>query len=190
MSGLSALPGDGSQVGTVIGPSYLQSFLHFCPCSSFRQENFWVRNFDYGLVNPVPLLEALSIYWRWSLRIPSPQCWAFWLRLPPPPRVLRVSHSLGLWSFLEGSPTSHPLRLLISTHSLGPLGFSSPTPPHTWFCSPFPLPSPTQSLPSSASHDYFIPPSMWDWSSLTWAFLHVTLLTVRGLYTRFSVHFG
>ena len=106
MSGLSALPGDGSQVGTVIGPSYLQSFLHFCPCSSFRQENFWVRNFDYGLVNPVPLLEALSIYWRWSLRIPSPQCWAFWLRLPPPPRVLRVSHSLGLWSFLEGSPTS------------------------------------------------------------------------------------
>ena len=36
---------------------------HFCPCSSFRQEQFWVRNFGYGLVNSVPPLETLSIYW-------------------------------------------------------------------------------------------------------------------------------
>ena len=127
MSGLSALPGDGSQVGTVIGPSYLQSFLHFCPCSSFRQENFWVRNFDYGLVNPVPLLEALSIYWRQTLLVLSPHCWAFWLRSASlSPESLSPSRY-----FLEGLLISHLLRLHISIPSAGPLGFSSVCLPHT-----------------------------------------------------------
>jgi hypothetical protein len=30
-------PWNGSQVGAAIGPPFLQSLLHFCPCSSLRQ---------------------------------------------------------------------------------------------------------------------------------------------------------
>jgi hypothetical protein len=56
-------------------PSF-QTLLHFGLCSSFRQEQFWV-------CNPIPPLEALFIYWRWTLRVPSPRCWAFWLRSSP-----------------------------------------------------------------------------------------------------------
>jgi hypothetical protein len=29
--------------------------------------------------SPIPQLEAMSIYWRWSLQVLSPHCWAFWL---------------------------------------------------------------------------------------------------------------
>jgi len=43
----------------------------FYPCSSFRQEQFWVRAFDGNLIPP---LDVLFFYWRWTLQVPSPLC--------------------------------------------------------------------------------------------------------------------
>ena len=47
-----------SKVGPATGWPFLQSLLHFCPCISFRQEQFWVKNFKDGLVSS--FLGALS----------------------------------------------------------------------------------------------------------------------------------
>jgi hypothetical protein len=57
--------------------------------------------------------------------------------------------------------------LFISLHSLGPLGFS-PVPHLTPIPDPVPLfpspsPLPPKSLPPSASCDYFLPSSKWDY---------------------------
>jgi hypothetical protein len=43
-----------SQVGQYLdGPSF--SFCSsFCPCSSFGQEHFWVKNFEMGVCGPIP----------------------------------------------------------------------------------------------------------------------------------------
>ena len=76
-SGFGACTWDGSPGGTVSGWPFLQSLLHFCPSISFRQEQFWVKNFE------IPQLQAIAIYWRWSLQVPSPYCWAFQLRSSP-----------------------------------------------------------------------------------------------------------
>jgi hypothetical protein len=36
-----------SQVGqSLVGPSFSLCSIFFCPCSSFAQEHFWVKNFD------------------------------------------------------------------------------------------------------------------------------------------------
>lgn len=71
---------------------------------------------------------------------------------------MKVSQFPGLWYFLEGSPTSHSLRLLISIHSLGLLAFSPVPSPIIWSCSCFPLHSPLspRSLPPSASCDHLL----------------------------------
>ena len=47
---------DESQVGPVTGWPFLQSLLHFCPCTSFSLEQFWVKNFEDKLVTP-------SLHW-------------------------------------------------------------------------------------------------------------------------------
>jgi len=39
---------DGSQGGVVYRWPFLQSLLRFCPCISFRQEQFWVKIFEMG----------------------------------------------------------------------------------------------------------------------------------------------
>ena len=41
----------------VTGWPFLQSMLHFCPCTSFRQDEFWVESFMGGLV-------SLSLHWE------------------------------------------------------------------------------------------------------------------------------
>jgi len=82
---------------------------------------------------PVCLLEVDST-------IPSSHCRAFHLRSL---WVLRVSNPRpSLWYFLVGPPA--PLRLHISSHSAGPLGFSpvSPQPPIPDHVPLFPSPSP------------------------------------------------
>ena len=85
-------------MGQSLDPIFFNLFSIFIPCSSFRQEQFWVRNFDCGLV-------TLSLSLRPSL---SPGCglltqyWAFWLRSLPmspdsivsPPRSLVPSRVL------------------------------------------------------------------------------------------------
>jgi hypothetical protein len=39
---------NGSQVEVISGWPFLESLLHFCPCISFRQEQFWVKFFEVG----------------------------------------------------------------------------------------------------------------------------------------------
>ena len=189
VSGLGALSWDRVQVGPGIGLPFLQSLLYFCPCSSFRQQQFWVRNFDCEL-DLLPPLEALSIYWRWILRVLSPYHWAFWLSSPPlNPESFSLPES---WYFLGTFPSFHPTRLFIFIRSLDPLGFSLVPHPHTWSCFPFPFlsPFPPRSFPPSGCCDYFFTSYKWNWNILTWTLLLVTLLTVSGLYPTYSVLFG
>jgi hypothetical protein len=47
-----------------------------------------------------------------------------------------------------------------------------------------------RTLPSSASCDYFLPSSKWDWNILTWVFLHVKLHILCELYHGYSILFG
>ena len=99
VSGIGSSTWDGSQFGPTIGPPFLQLLSYFCPYSSFRQDQFGVRNFDCEVGNTILPLEVLTIYWRWTLGVPSSQCWAFWLRsLPLGPESL----SPPLWYFPEG----------------------------------------------------------------------------------------
>jgi hypothetical protein len=53
----------GSHFGPVTGPSFPQAPLHFHPCSSFRQEQLWVRVLTVGWQTP-PSFYALSSCWR------------------------------------------------------------------------------------------------------------------------------
>jgi hypothetical protein len=52
VSGFGSPLWDRPQVGPVTRWPSLQSLLHFCPCISFRQEQFWVKNFEGRLVTP------------------------------------------------------------------------------------------------------------------------------------------
>jgi hypothetical protein len=47
----------GSQVGLVIGCPFPQSLLHLCPCTSYRQDTFWVEGFMDGLM-------SISLHWE------------------------------------------------------------------------------------------------------------------------------
>jgi hypothetical protein len=67
VSWIGAHPWDRSQVWRVTGQPFLQFLLHFCPCISFRQEQFRVKCFCRWVGVPIPLLEVLSDYWRLSL---------------------------------------------------------------------------------------------------------------------------
>lgn len=56
----------------------------FHPCISYNQGQFWVRNFDGWLVTlSLHLGPCLCTGWRWSLLVPNPQCWSFWLKSSP-----------------------------------------------------------------------------------------------------------
>ena len=92
---LGAFPGAGSHLGPVAGPYFPQVTRNFHPCSSFRQEQLWVRVFTVGW-QPLPSLDALSSCWRWILYIiPSPYCWAFHQRyLPLSPESFPLSRFL------------------------------------------------------------------------------------------------
>jgi hypothetical protein len=124
------------------------------------------------------------INWRWTLQDPSPQCWAFWLRFPPlNPESLSLPGSLVL---SRGSPPTPPtpwdclfpfILLALRACLLSP---------NIWSCFLFPFPShlPPRSLHPSASCDYLLPTSKWDWNLLTWVFLLVTFLMVCRMYHR------
>jgi hypothetical protein len=66
VSGFSVHAWDGSQDGPITGWPFFQSLLHFCPCISFRQEWFWVKNSEDGWLvpasteGPVYLLRVVS----------------------------------------------------------------------------------------------------------------------------------
>jgi hypothetical protein len=159
--------------------------LHFCPCISFRQEQFGVSSFVGGL-GFSPLHCSFYLTGRSSLQIPSPHCWAFWLRQSTlSPWSLPYGRSLGLLE-IHPSPTPSscifPFILLVLWPSLSSLPIPDPA---FLFSSPFPFPF--SSLPPSASQGYFVPPSKWDLSVLTWVFLLVKSLMVSGLYHGYSV---
>jgi len=115
----------------------------FCPCISFRQEQFQVKNFEMvgGLILQ---LGAVPIYWRWPVQILSPFVWVF--------LVISCGESLepllpGFWDFLVAATTviyffpfswpsvllSHPCPNLIPPPSF-------PSPPLSLPCRFFPLP--------------------------------------------------
>ena len=89
-----ASPWAGSHFGPVDGPSCHQAPLHFHPCSSFKQEQLWVRVVTVGWQSHSSL-DVLSPCWRYTLYVPSSYCLAFHLRSLPlhpesvsPPRTL------------------------------------------------------------------------------------------------------
>ena len=138
--GFGAYSWDGFHVVPVPRWSFLQSLFHFCPCISFRQEQFWV-----GV--PIPPLGVLSDYWRWSLQVPYPHCWAFLLRSTiVSPGCLPHPSPLGI---SKGSPT--PYCLSSSIFPFIPLALwvshlSSLIPDYPPIH--IPVPSPTQVPPS------------------------------------------
>jgi hypothetical protein len=128
-----------STFGSVSGPSFPRDSLHFHSCSSFRQEQLWVRDFTVGW-QLHPFLDTLSFCWRWALQVLSPQSRAFQLRslslspesLSPP---MSLVHSGG------SPPTFYFLRLHVSILSTGPQGFQSlPSIPFPSQVPPSPLP--------------------------------------------------
>jgi hypothetical protein len=160
----------------------------FCLCSSFRQEQFWVRHFDWALVTlPLSLMPYLLEVDSLSSLSPF---WAFHLRsLPLSPESLSHSRSLVL---SRGYPNLLPPRLHIFLNIAGPMGLSH-VPPSQYLIlfplsTPCPLSHPVPSLLPSSSSDYFVPTSKREWS--TWAFLFGNLLKVCGLYPRYSIISG
>ena len=79
VSGLVSSDRMDPQVGQSLdGPSFSLCLIS-CPCSSFAQEHFWVKNFEMGGCNQ-PLTEGnigvgvgrgTAILWRWSLQVLS-----------------------------------------------------------------------------------------------------------------------
>ena len=73
MSGLGAPLWDRSQVRLVIEPPFLQFLLHFCPCSSFRLEQFWLLSY-ISLLTIIPsqfnialiIFTSSSISFQWN----------------------------------------------------------------------------------------------------------------------------
>ena len=126
---------------------------------------------------------AMSMYWRWSLQVLSPLCWVFQLMSSPlGPRSLMHPLFLGLSSDTSPPhsppPLPHILFILLALWtSFLSLPILDPVLP---FCCPFPLPP--RSLSPSASCDYFVPSSRWNWSIHTLAFLLDKLHMVCELY--------
>ena len=77
VSGLVSADRMDPQVGQSLdGPSFSLCLIS-CPCSSFAQEHFWVKNFEMGGCNQ-PLTEGnigvgvgrhRAILWSWSLQV-------------------------------------------------------------------------------------------------------------------------
>lgn len=169
-------PWDGSQIGLVMGLPLLQYLLQFYFWTFFRQEQYWVRNFDWGLV-------TLSLHLRPYLPTDGrlfeiPLSNVGHLGYDHLHWVLTVFHLPVIWVFLEGHPPP-PIPWGCLFLFIDPIPLSSST-------SPIPL----KSLPPFAFYDYFIPYSKCGWNLLTCSFCLLHFLMVCGLYLRHSVLFG
>jgi hypothetical protein len=77
VEGFDGYPWDGSQVGLVNGHLLLHSLLQFCPCISFRQEKFCIKNFEGVLMESLHDHMFLSLHgvpsknWRSSFQVKS-----------------------------------------------------------------------------------------------------------------------
>ena len=111
------VPGPPLEWDPNLGPSLDLLSLIFVPAVPSD------RAFDYGL--ETPLLDVLSLHWRWTLQVPSPHCRAFHPRsLPLSPE--RVSPP-GSLVHSRGSPYLQLPRLPVLILSAGPQSCSSPT---------------------------------------------------------------
>ena len=110
---------------------------HFHPCNSFSQEKLWVRIVTVGW-QPHPTPGALSSFWSWALKVPSPNYLAFHLRsLPLSPE------SLSTCRF----PHKHLFPKVTCFHSVGYPQVFSPFPSSNQYQIRFH--SPTYTLTSS-----------------------------------------
>jgi hypothetical protein len=112
-------------------------------------------------------------YWRWSIQVPYPHCWAFWLRsLTLSLRSLTHPRSLVLSG---GSPHSQShSHIFPFIHSCHPL------------CTASLFSHQSLSALPSASHDYFVPCSNGDCVIHTFDFLPVKLTLVCELNPKYS----
>jgi hypothetical protein len=141
VSGLGAYRWDRSQVGTVTGPPFPQSHLHFCPCCSSWQEQFWVRGFDCGMITPsLHLIPCLSTGGR-LYKVPLPTVGHFHLRsFPLSPESLSPPGSLV---YSRGYHHLPPPRVTCFHSFFWPSGLYIGSSHSTWSCSTFPLPLPS-----------------------------------------------
>ena len=175
-----------SHFGPVTERSFLHSCLHFCSCSSFTQEQIWVRAFDCGMATPsLHLMPCLFI---------GGELYKFPLLTGPSIWVMRVFNLPGLWYILEGPHISYLPRLSVSTFTTGTQGFSPVChSPNTRSCSLLPLRVNisthfTPSLPLPSCDHFFILPK-WDWGVLTWALKFVILLELCGFFPGNDIFF-
>ena len=103
----------------------LVSALLFVPKFPLDRNNSGLK-FVRWVDGSIPQLEALPIYWWWSLQVLSPLCWVFWLMST----LLGPGNLLVPWSLELSSGSPFPSELHISIHSPDPLDFS-PISSHT-----------------------------------------------------------
>ena len=175
------------RVCTVTGPPFSHALLHFCPCNSFTQEQFWVRDFDCGMAIP-------SLY---LVSCPSMGGGLYKFTLPtighfiqcPYPWVLRISHPQGLWCILEGVPPPPTSQSCLFPFVLLALKDSVLFLPKYLIMFPPSLPcplsksSPTLSAPQNC---FLLLPKSYE-GVLLWI---INCLEVCELCTRYSVFFG
>ena len=147
-----------SQVGQSLDGLSFSLYSTLCPCISFRQEQFWVKNLK-SVRGPITQLGAVPNLWIWSLQIPSPLCWIFQLMSSLlSPGSLLLSWHLGLSVGYPQFPIPHCYTPLFNFLTLCTSPQSPPIPdPSPFFLSPSLIPP--KSLSPSTSHDYFVPPS-------------------------------
>ena len=189
VSGLGGLSLNLIPVCTCHWTSFLLGSSPFFSLQFFRQEQFWVRDFDCGMA-----LVSLHL-----MPCPSKGGGLYKFSLPtiehyiqyPSPWVLRNSLLQGLWCILEGPITSNLTGLPVSIVSAGPQVFSpvpAPVPDHVF---PFPSLSSLQ----IKSHTLCPPKLISSPSQVVRRHPHLDLwlinfLEVCELCTRYSVFFG
>jgi len=163
MSSFQAALWAGSQFGLVTEPLFPQSLLHFCPWSSFLQEQLWV-NFYCGVATlSLHLMPYLSLRGR-LYKFPLTTVGALHLRsLPLSFESLSSSRSLVNSFTFQGCLFPFFLQALRAS-----VLFLSP---NTWSCFLFPslFPLTPRSFLASDLCDYFLLSPKWDWGILTWA---------------------
>ena len=93
VSGFGLCTWDGFQVGLVTESPFFQSLLHFCPCISFRQEQFWVKKFEGRLV-------TLTLHWEPCLSIGGA---LFWFYFPTVGHFILIESWESLISQVSGT---------------------------------------------------------------------------------------
>ena len=146
MSGLGSLPCCRFQVGPIIGwPS-----PNLYPCTSFRQDKFWVEVFVDELGFP-------SLHWKCLIYTKGGHQPLYSLLLGVSTRDTPTDSQEPPTSQVSSSSQRYPPPIDLSSLSQP----SQPPPLHTPGILPVPLSTPSAAhFPPSTSNVYFIPPSV------------------------------